>query len=280
VKDVVMIQCVGSREGDHPYCSRVCCNQAVKNAILLKQYNPAINVTILYRELRAYGLNELAYTEARRAGVVFARYDVEAKPVVTEQGGRLSVRVFEPVLGEEVVFAADRLVLSSAIVPDAANNGEIARMLKVPLNQEGFFLEAHVKLRPVDFATEGVYMCGLAHSPKNMRECLIQGKAAAGRAATVISKAQLETEGTIAAVNADLCAACGDCELVCAYKAVEVADVPVRGGTVRRAVVNDVLCKGCGTCAAACRCGAIDVGGFSDRQVLAEIRYMLRKAGA
>jgi heterodisulfide reductase subunit A len=188
------------------------------------------------------------------------------------------VRIYEPVLREEISLPAARVVLSSAIVPDVTNNGEIAQMLKVPLNQEGFFLEAHVKLRPVDFATEGVYMCGLAHSPKNMRESVIQGKAAAGRAATVISKAQLETEGTIASVNADLCSACGDCELVCAYKAVEVTDVPVRGGTVRRAVVNDVLCKGCGTCAAACRCGAIDVGGFSDKQVLAEIKYMLRKA--
>jgi heterodisulfide reductase subunit A len=182
------------------------------------------------------------------------------------------------VLGETITIPANRLVLSSAITPDAGNNSVIAQMLKVPLNQEGFFLEAHVKLRPVDFATEGVYMCGLAHSPKNMRECVIQGKAAAGRAATIISKEQLETEGTIAVVNPDLCSACGDCELVCAYKAVEVTDVPIRGGTVRRSVINDVLCKGCGTCATACRCGAIDIGGFSDKQVLAEIKYLLRKA--
>jgi len=278
VKDVVMIGCVGSREEEHPYCSRVCCNQAVKNAILLKEYKNDINITILYRELRTYGLGELAYRQARQAGVVFARYDVESKPVVEESGGKLKVRVFEPVLGKEIEIPADRVVLSAAIVPERENNARIAQMLKVPLNQEGFFLEAHVKLRPVDFATEGVYMCGLAHSPKNMRESIIQGRAAAGRAATVISKEQLETEGTIASVNADLCSACGDCERVCAYNAVSVQDVLVRGGSVRRAVVNDVLCKGCGTCAAACRCGAIDIGGFSDRQVLAEIKTMLRKA--
>ncbi|MCL1895912.1 MAG: FAD-dependent oxidoreductase [Clostridiales bacterium] len=278
VKDIVMIQCVGSREEDRPYCSRVCCSQALKNALLLKEYDKDITITVLYREMRAYGTNELAYKEARRAGVRFVRYDVERKPVVSKEGSRLSVKVYEPVLGKKIAIPADGLILSSAIVPDVGNNSQTAQMLKVPLNQEGFFLEAHVKLRPVDFATEGVYMCGLAHSPKNMRESIIQGKAAAGRAATVISKSQLETEGTIATVDANLCAACGDCELVCAYKAVEVTDVPVRGGTVRRAVVNDVLCKGCGTCAATCRCGAIDVGGFSDKQVLAEIRYMLRKA--
>jgi len=279
VKDVVMIQCVGSREGDHPYCSRVCCNRAVKNALLLKEKDPDINVTILYREMRTYGLSELAYREARRAGVVFARYDVEKKPVVTKEKGRFSVKVLEPVLREEITIPADMIVLSSSIEPDFENNSIVAQMLKVPLNQEGFFLEAHVKLRPVDFATEGVFMCGMAHSPKNMRESVIQGKAAAGRAATIISKAQLETEGTIAVVDPNLCSGCGDCEQVCAYKAIEIIDAPVRGGgTVKRCEINDVMCKGCGTCAATCRCGAINVNGFSDKQVLAEIEYLLRKA--
>jgi len=278
-RDVVMIQCVGSREGDHPYCSRVCCNRAVKNALLLKELYPDMNITILYREMRTYGLSELAYREARRAGVIFARYDVEKKPVVTQEEDGLAVTVYEPVLREEIILPADCVVLSSSIEPDFENNSTVAQMLKVPLNQEGFFLEAHVKLRPVDFATEGVFMCGMAHSPKNMRESVIQGKAAAGRAATIISKEQLETEGTIAVLDPNLCTGCGDCELVCAYNAIEMIDAPVRGGgTVKRSDINDVMCKGCGTCAATCRCGAININGFTDKQVLAEIEYLLRKA--
>jgi len=277
-KKVVMIQCVGSREGDRPYCSRVCCNQAVKNAILLKDLDPEIEVTILYREIRTYGLNELNYVEARRKGVRFVLYDVERKPVVTKAKGSLKVTVFEPRLGKEIELEADLLALSSAIVADAENNKQIAQMFKVPLNQENFFLEAHVKLRPVDFATEGVYLCGLAHSPKSIKESIIQGRAAAGRAMTVIAKEQLETEGMIAFVDPNLCVACGACVEVCAYNAVEIQDVPVRGGTVKRAVVNDVLCKGCGTCSATCRCGAIDVNGFLDKQVLSEIEYLLRRS--
>jgi heterodisulfide reductase subunit A len=276
-KKVVMIQCVGSREGDRQYCSRVCCNQAVKNAILLKDLNEDIDVTILYRDVRTYGLNELNYREARRKGVKFVLYDVERKPQARKDGDKLSLTVFEPLLGKEMGLDADMLVLAPAIVPDEENNKHIAQMFKVPLNQEGFFLEAHVKLRPVDFATEGVYLCGLAHSPKSMKESIIQGRAAAGRAATVISKDQLETEGAIAAVDPNLCVACGACEQVCAYGAIEVQDVPVRGGVVRRAVVNDILCKGCGTCSATCRCGAIDVNGFSDKQVVSEIEYLLRR---
>jgi heterodisulfide reductase subunit A len=240
--------------------------------------NKDIDITILYRDIRTYGLNELNYREARRKGVKFIRYDVERKPQVAKSGESLKVTVYEPLLGKDIELSADMLVLSSAIVPEAENNKHIAQMFKVPLNQENFFLEAHVKLRPVDFATEGVYLCGLAHSPKSMKECIIQGRAAAGRAATVISKDQLETEGTIATVDPALCVACGACEKVCAYGAIEVQDVPVRGGTVKRAVVNDVLCKGCGTCSATCRCGAIDVNGFSDKQVLSEIEYLLRRA--
>ena len=289
IKKVVMIQCVGSREEGRQYCSRVCCNQAVKNAILLKDLDQDIDVTILYRDIRTYGTNELNYREARRKGVRFVLYDEARKPIVSETASEsasetasksaqgLKLSVFEPILGRDIELDADLLVLSAAIAPDAENNKHIAQMFKVPLNQDGFFLEAHVKLRPVDFATEGVYLCGLAHSPKSMKESIIQGRAAAGRAATIITKDQLETEGTIASVNPDLCAACGDCGLVCAYGAIEVQDVPVRGGTVRRAVVNDVLCKGCGTCSATCRCGAIDVGGFSDKQVLSEIESLLRK---
>ncbi len=278
VKDVVMIQCVGGREGDRQYCSRVCCNQAVKNALLLKEYNKDINITILYRDIRTYGLSELNYKDARKKGIAFVRYDVDKKPEVIMDDGKLSVKAFEPILDEDINIKADKVILSSAIVTNIDGNTKVAQMLKIPLNQEGFFLEAHVKLRPVDFATEGVFVCGLAHAPKSLKESIIQGKAAAGRAGTIITKDELETEGTIATVDPNLCIACGDCEKVCAYKAIEVKDVPVRGGFVKRSVVNEVLCKGCGTCSATCRCGAIDVNGFSDKQIITEIEYLLREA--
>ncbi len=270
IRNVVMIQCVGSREGERMYCSRVCCNQALRNSAAIKKLRPETDITILYRDMRSYGMHEQEYRDARKMGVGFMRYELERKPVVTS-GDKLNVTL------DGAKLEADLVVLASAIVPEVEENIKTAQMLKVPTTQDGFFLEAHAKLRPVDFATEGVYVCGLAHSPKNIRESMIQGRAAAGRAATVISKESLETEGTIASVDANLCTACGVCEGVCAYGAVEVKDVPVRGGTVRRAVVNDVLCKGCGTCAANCRCGAIDIGGFADRQIVSEIEYLLRK---
>ena len=301
LKNVVMIQCVGSREDGRMYCSRVCCNQAIRNAAALRRLNPDVNITVLYREMRTYGMHELNYRNERQNGVNFINYDIDRKPEVTEterkpgpnddalicgaasdhdkgaHDGSLRVTVFNPAVGSEIVLDADLVVLASAIEADREENKKTAQLLKIPQTQDGFFLEAHAKLRPVDFATEGVYLCGLAHSPKNLRESLVQGRSAAGRAATVISKDYIETEGTIARVDGNLCTACGTCERICPYGAVEVQDVPVRGGTVRRAVVNEALCKGCGTCSANCRCGAIDVGGFSDRQIVNEIEYLLRK---
>jgi heterodisulfide reductase subunit A len=274
-KNIVMIQCVGSRDENRPYCSRVCCNQAIRNALIIKDKNPDVDITVLYRDIRAYGFNELNYKEARNKGIRFIRYTPEKKPVVCRDGDELSVNIYEPLLSKELLLKADLIVLGSAMEPIVEENREIAGMLKVPLNAEGFFLEAHVKLRPVDFATDGVFLCGLAHAPKNIRESIVQGKAAAARAATVISKDMLETEGTVASVNESLCTACGTCEQVCAYKAVSVEEFERRGRKLRKAVVNAVLCKGCGTCSANCRCGAIDLNGFSDRQVISEINAFL-----
>jgi heterodisulfide reductase subunit A-like polyferredoxin len=275
-KNIFIIQCVGSRCDEKPYCSRVCCNQAIKNSLLLKEINPEMNITILYRDIRSYGLNEDNYRRARRAGVQFIRYEETQKPQVSRSEGEISLKFYEPLLDEYVTDKADMVILSSAIEAVGEDNKKIAQLFKVPMNQEGFFLEAHAKLRPVDFATEGVYLCGLAHTPKNMKESIIQGKAAAARAATVISKDMLETEGTIAEVTETLCSGCGTCEQVCPYKAIEVEEIQKRNETVKKAKVNPVLCKGCGTCSAACRCGAIDVNGFSDRQVINEIEYLLR----
>lgn len=279
IKEVVMIQCVGSREKDREYCSRVCCTQALKNALILKEGKGNINITILYRDIRAYGMNELVYKKARMEGVQFIRYETDKIPeTLYNEEGEIEVRVYDPILKNKVKINPDLLVLSSAIIPNIEENTKIAQFLKVPLNQEGFFLEAHAKLRPVDFATDGVFLCGLAHSPKNLKECITQGKAAAARALTIISKDFLESEGTIAQVSEEFCVGCGACEEVCAYKAVSVQEIKTRTGMVKKAVVNGALCKGCGTCAAICRCGAIDVNGFSDRQVMKEIEYLLRRA--
>ncbi|MCL6589037.1 MAG: FAD-dependent oxidoreductase [Firmicutes bacterium] len=275
IKKVTMIQCVGSRDDKRPYCSRVCCNQAIRNALYLKEQAPDLEIAILYRDLRAYGFYEINYRAARQAGVRFISYPAERRPELVEESGRLWIRVWDPILGRELQMESDLVVLAAAIEAPRDENRALAQMLKVPLNQDGFFLEAHVKLRPVDFATDGVYLCGLAHAPKNIKESMIQGKAAAARAATVISKNFLETEGTVAQVTEDLCAGCGVCEKVCAYGAIAVQAIRKRNETVKKAVVNPALCKGCGTCSANCRCGAVDLNGFTDRQVLAEIECLL-----
>jgi heterodisulfide reductase subunit A len=274
IRNIVMIQCVGSRNGEHPYCSRVCCGEAIKNALKIKEKSPQTNVFVLYRDIRTYGLKEDYYRRAREAGIIFIRYDEEREPQVTSHSladarDVVQVRVLEPLMDEELLIDADLVVLEAATVPRPENKA-LAQMLKVPLNEDGFFLEAHVKLRPVDFATEGVFVCGLAHSPKFMEESIAQAQAAAARACTVLTKEMIEAEGIVSTVNIARCSACGLCELTCAYKAVEVAVVDERRG-IKAARVNEALCKGCGACAAGCRSGAIDLLGFGDAQISAVI---------
>jgi len=262
---VVMIQCVGSRNDERPYCSRMCCGEAVKNALKIKEKDPDANVYVLYRDIRTYGLMEEHYRRAREAGVVFIRYEEDNKPKVAKaaSGGKgLQVSVFEPIIQEDVIIDADLVVLSAAVVPPKENE-VLAKMLKVPVNEDGFFLEAHAKLRPVDFATEGIFVCGMAHSPKSIEESISQAKAAVSRASTLLTKDTIEAEGIIATVNPDRCTACELCILVCAYNAIEIEETK-RGKTAK---VNSALCKGCGACAATCRCSAIDVKGFTDMQM-------------
>ncbi|MCG2770042.1 MAG: NAD(P)-binding protein, partial [Anaerolineae bacterium] len=270
---VVMIQCVESRQPDRPYCSRICCAEAVKNALHIKEASPNAEVFILYRDIRTYGFKEEYYSEARERGVIFIPYETEHKPTITKAStdGRevLRVTVAEPALGGDIAIDADLVVLSVAVSPPPGNRN-LAQMLKVPLNDDGFFLEAHAKLRPVDFATEGVFLCGLAHAPKFMEEHITQAHAAVARACTVLVKDTIEVEGTIARVNISRCSACGLCELICAYKAVEVKVVNEGRGTLA-AEVNQALCKGCGACAAGCRSGAIDLQGYTDSQIMAAI---------
>jgi heterodisulfide reductase subunit A len=263
-RSVVMIQCVGSRCFERPYCSRYCCSEAIKNALKLKELDPEKDITILYRDIRTYGLKEDFYKKARELNVKFVRFDEDRKPEVKVDGGKVTVSVFDPVMNEPVDLKADILALSVGTVPNP-QNAAIGQMLKVPTNQDGFFLEAHVKLRPVDFATDGVFMCGMSHAPKMSEETIAQANAAVSRACTILTKDYIEAEGKTAYVNKELCMACGLCEANCPYGAVAV---DLAEGA---AVVNTVLCKGCGVCTASCRMNAIDLNGFNNEEVIAQI---------
>ena len=269
---VVMIQCVGSRNEEHPNCSRVCCTGAVNNAIKVKEANPAADIYILYKDMRTYGFKEDYYRAAADKGVVFIRYDDTHKPEVNTEGG-LSVRVLDPVLRENVVIEPDALVLSAGVLP-APENKRLAGMLKVPISKDGFFLEAHMKLRPLDFATEGVYLCGLAHGPKTIDECISQASGAAARALTVLCHDEIEAEGAIASVDEDVCSGCQMCAAVCEFKAIEM----VKKGEKTHSHVIAEICKGCGVCAATCPSGAITVGHFTDGEILSQVKAALEEA--
>jgi heterodisulfide reductase subunit A-like polyferredoxin len=264
LKHVVMVQCVGSREKEHPWCSRICCTEAVKNALKLKSINPKANVYVLYRDMRTYGFKEKLYRDAREAGVMFVRFDPETKPDVTSADGRLHVAVYDPVLQRRLGINADLLVLSAGVVPSKSNHG-IGQLLKVPLNEDGFFLEAHMKLRPVDFTTRGVFMAGMAHSPRRIPETVAQAYAAAARACSIISHKELSTEAVVAEVNPRWCTGCGMCEEICQYEAARLN--PETG----KSEVTAVLCQGCGACAAACPSEAIKLKGFEAKNVLSMV---------
>jgi len=265
---VVMIQCVGSRIPERPYCSRLCCSAAIKNALLIKEKNPDTPVYILYRDIRTYGLLEDYYTRARKAGVMFIRYDLDNKPDVTGDNGRLSVSVYDPCLGEKVVLTPRLLVLSSAIVP--RENDELATLLKLQRTQEGFFLEAHMKLRPVDLATEGVFLCGLAHAPKPLGESAAQAAAAVSRACTLLSHDTITVGGMVAVVDGEKCAACLTCVRVCSFDVPFINEEGV-------AQIDVARCQGCGSCVAECPGKAIQLQHCRDRQMIAKTTALFRK---
>jgi len=262
----VFIQCVGSREPERPYCSKVCCTHSVLTALEIKKRNPEARVYILYRDMRTYGEREDLYKEARAKGVIFIRYDLENKPKVEKRDQELEVTVFDPILRREVTIGADYLTLAAAIVSN--RDHELAQMFKVPLDDDGWFLEAHQKLRPVDFASDGVFMAGLAHYPKPIEESIAQAQAAASRAVTVLTKAELQVGGVVAEINAFRCTGCSVCVTVCPYKAIELDQN-------NKAVVNEALCKGCGTCVASCRSGAPQLRGFTNAGIFAQIAASL-----
>ncbi len=225
--------------------------------------DPELSIYILYRDVRTYGFLEEYYQKARDNGILFIRYEKEEKPIVKKNGNGLRVKVQDFILGAHLIIEPDLVVLSPAIVP-RKDAFDISQMLKVPLNEDGFFLEAHVKLRPVDFATEGVFLAGLAHSPKTIDESISQAKAASARACTIISKDKYEAEAIIASVNEDICSGCGVCESLCSYGAPEIV---IKDGR-RVSQVNKALCKGCGSCVSACPSGAMQQLGFKSQQTL------------
>jgi heterodisulfide reductase subunit A-like polyferredoxin len=266
---VAMIQCVGSRNEERPFCSRGCCTQAVKNAVRIKELRPDASVVVLYRDMRTYGSNELFYQKAREMGVMFVRYDPETPPTVVT-GDRLHLRFNEPELGVPIDLAVDLLALSTGMSP-AGDNETVSELAKIPLNNDGFFLEAHVKLRPVDFASEGIFLCGTAHSPKTTSENMQQGRAAAGRAATILSKKSMVLGGQISRVDVRKCVSCLTCVKVCPYGAPEVSAANGKN----RVEIQAAKCMGCGSCAAECPAKAIQLQHFVDDQIAAAIDAML-----
>lgn len=267
---IAFIQCVGSREPERPYCSKICCTASVAQAIALKKQKPELNVYILYRDLRTYGPREELYRQARELGVLFIRYHREDKPVVetTVINGKekLLITVKDHILDRVLKIPVDYLNLATAIIPRGLDT--LAKFFKVPLNDDGFFLEAHMKLRPVDFATDGVFVCGLAHYPKPIEESVAQAQAAAARAARVLTRGFVEVEPVVSVVDEYLCIGCGLCEASCPFSAIRLIQVPGKG---YRAENIPASCKGCGVCAAACPQRAIDILHFRDRQLLAVI---------
>ncbi len=263
LREVVMIQCVGSRQPGYMICSRVCCTVAVRNAVAIKRANPDATVAILYRDIRTYGFREDYYNEARRQGVLFFRYDLDEKPTVAcDDAGNLSVRVRDLNSGMTVEFEPDALALSAAMLPDA-DNEKISTAFKVATTEEGFFLEAHMKLRPVDFATDGFFVCGTCHGPKFIDEAITQAQAAAAKAVSILSRKVIEVSGIVSVVDAERCAACLTCVRTCPY------NVP-RIGPDGVAVIEAAMCHGCGVCASECPAKAISLMHYKDAQVIAK----------
>lgn len=268
-RSFVMIQCVGSRDENHKYCSRICCTQAVKNALRIKEKNPHSEIYILFKDMRTYGFREDFYTAASEKGVKFILYTDENKPVVKDENG-LTVEIIDPVIDKQISIKPEKIVLSIGQEP-RDDNIDLAKLLKVPLSKDGFFLEAHMKLRPVDFATDGIFLCGSAHTPKFVNECIMQAQGAASRACTIISKNTISSEGIVSSVDEDVCFGCAICVANCPYNAIELDE------ETQKARVITALCKGCGMCGATCPKHAITMSHFTDQQVRAQIDAFCRE---
>ncbi len=265
--NVVFIQCVGSRNDERPYCSKVCCTHTVESALELKKRNPDVTIVVLYRDMRTYGKREDLYRAARAAGVVFVRYSKNEKPVVSADGDGVNVEFRDPILDRTLAVRADLLCLATAIV--SHRDLSLAQFFKVPMDGDGWFLEAHQKLRPVDFANDGVFLCGMAHYPKPIDESIAQAQAAASRALTVLSMDTIQVGGVVSIIDPDLCSGCLACIQVCPYNAISFNEEK------KVAEVNEALCKGCGACAATCPSEAAVLMGFNNTEIYAQIRGAL-----
>jgi heterodisulfide reductase subunit A2 len=278
-RTLVMLQCVGCRQKERNYCARICCSQAVKNALKLKAKRPAMDIYILFRDMRTYGFREDYYREAAQQDVRFVRWEPEDAPVVQAgeageageavgDGARppLRVTVMDPILCQRLALEADFVALSAAAIPSAGST-DLARLFKVALSPDGFFQEAHVKLRPVDFAAEGVFLCGTAHYPKHLVEAIGQAYGAAGRAACLLSQKTVTASGAVCVVTEEDCVSCGACITACTYGAITFHDTP-RG---KKATVNPILCKGDGVCNAKCPTNAIMLKHFTDEEIDSQI---------
>ncbi len=261
-KNIAMIQCVGSRNDERLYCSSVCCMTALKNAIIIKKRNPNTNITILFRDLHSPYTYEDYYKKARKKGIIFIKYNLDRLPSVEEN----QIKVFNEYIGDYVIIPYDLLVLSTPLVAND-DNKELAQLLKVPLEANNFFLEAHVKLRPNDFATDGIYIGGSAKWPVDITEAITQGYATASRASTILSHEAIQVEGTVAIINPEKCIGCGSCEMIYPYKAIQIE----RTESGSKATVISAICKGCGVCGASCPLNTISIQHFNDPQIYEQI---------
>jgi heterodisulfide reductase subunit A len=264
---VVMIQCVEQRDEKRPYCSRVCCTTAVKNALALKERYPEARIMVLYRDMRTFGFREAAYQKAREQGILFIRYEPERAPELDLKAG-FTLRIYEPTLRRELLVTPDLLVLAAPMIA-RADRQELGELLRVPLNADGFFLEAHMKLRPVDFASEGIFLCGTAHAPKFISETISQANAVAGRAASILSRKQIQVNSQIAWVDPDRCVSCMTCLHVCPYQAPSI-------GPNNKAEIPAAVCMGCGSCASECPARAITLRNYGESQVMAAVQGLLK----
>jgi heterodisulfide reductase subunit A len=266
-ESIAFIQCVGSRNSEHPYCSKVCCTHTLNSALALKELDPEKNVYVLYRDIRVYGTGERLYQAARQKGILFFPYTPQRPPKVSARGQRVLISFEDPILGRAVCAEVDLLCLATAMV--SACDHQLARFFKVSMDADGWLLEAHQKLRPVEFAVDGVFLCGLAHYPKPMEESIAQALAAASRASTILSRDAIRVGGQVARIDAKRCSGCLGCIELCPYGAISVDPV------LKKAKVNPALCKGCGACSAACPDEAVTLMGFDARQIYAQLKSAL-----
>jgi heterodisulfide reductase subunit A-like polyferredoxin len=263
---VIMIQCVGSRNEDNPNCSRICCQSAIKNAIAIKEKSPDTDVFILYRDMRMYAMMEAYYTKARNMGVIFSRFSRDLPPEVQQDGKALSVTFRDHVLGQMVTASCDLVALSAGV--QAAETDELSTIIKAQRNPEGYFMEAHVKLRPVDAGTEGVFICGTAHGPKLITETISQAMAAASRATTFLAQEYLTLSAVVAEVNQANCASCLVCVRSCPYGVPVINDMGV-------SYIDPALCQGCGVCASECPAKTIKLNWYEDESILSKVESLL-----